>query len=266
MVAKVFAITSGKGGVGKTNVSVNLAVALKELNKKVAIFDADCGLANTDLLLGITPKYNLSDFIKGKKSLEQIKIKTPIGVDLIPAASGVRDLSQLSLKQTSSLITSFNSLGNKLDYLIVDTAAGIDDSVASFCRAADAVIVTILNEPTSIADAYALIKVFSKEHKISKFYLLVNQVKTKQEAINLYSQLESVVAKFLKVNLQFLGALPQSEDLRKAVASKTSVVSMKRNAPISKAFIALANLVDKLKIDKKPTGFIQFFLEDILKK
>ena len=171
----VVAVTSGKGGVGKTNVSVNLAVSLAAQGKSVVLFDADLGLANVDIALGLKPKYDIRHVISGERTLEEILMEGPNGIRVVPASSGVSSMTSLTSQQQAGLIRAFNELTFPVDALIVDTGAGIDLSVLTFTSACQEIVVVICDEPTSITDAYALIKVLNRECGVKRFQLLANR-------------------------------------------------------------------------------------------
>ncbi|HKJ94315.1 MAG TPA: MinD/ParA family protein, partial [Gammaproteobacteria bacterium] len=173
---KTIAVTSGKGGVGKTNVSVNLATCLARQGHGVLLFDADLGLANVDVLLGLTPKRNLSNVIDGESSIEEVLMEGPAGVLIVPASSGTQRMAQLSPAEHAGVIRGFSELPQEIDYLIVDTAAGISDSVVSFARASREVMVVACDEPSSITDAYALVKVLNRDHGVHRFHMVANRV------------------------------------------------------------------------------------------
>lgn len=214
---RVVAVASGKGGVGKTNVSVNLAVALAEVGRKVMLLDADLGLANIDVLLGLQPRFTLSDVLEGRCGLEDTFLDGPLGITVVPAASGKRRMAELSFGEHAGLIRAFSTMDRELDALVVDTAAGISGSVCNFAEAAQEVIVVVCNEPTSITDAYALIKVLSREHGVSRVQVLANSVRSQHEGHELYEKLNRVSARFLDVTLGYMGAVPFDDWLRRAV-------------------------------------------------
>lgn len=260
---RVIAVASGKGGVGKTNVSVNLGISLCKMGKKVLLMDADMGLANVDIMLGLQTKYNLLHVLEGEKTLDEVIVEGPAGLKIIPAASGVSRMAQLTAMENAGIINAFSELSTKLDVLIVDTAAGIADSVVSFCRAAQEVVVVVTDEPASITDAYALIKVLSRDYQLSRFRLLANQSKSPQHGKMLYEKLARVCDQFLDVSLDYLGTVPFDHDLREAVQKQIPVTVYKPNSESAKAFRNMAQKIDSMPIPKGVTGYLQFFVESL---
>ena len=261
---RVMAITSGKGGVGKTNVSVNLAISLVANGSNVLLMDADLGLANIDVLLGLQPTCNLSHVVRGECSLEEVIIKDPSGLRIIPAASGIQDMAELSHVEHVGLIRAFSELSFNPDILLIDTAAGISDSVVTFSKAAHEVLVVVCDEPASITDAYAVIKLMNREHGLHRFRILANMVHGAQEGIDLYKKLIKVTDRFLDVTLDFLGSVPYDEYLKKAVQKQRAVVNA---YPRSKSAIAFGKIAQKAAQWPAPdaaSGQIEFFVERLL--
>ncbi len=261
---RVIAVASGKGGVGKTNVSVNLAVTLANEGKKVMLMDADLGLANIDVLLGLRPKYNLSHVLKGETTLEEIVLEGPAGVKVVPAASGTQNMAELSPMEHAGMIRAFSELPFDIDVLIVDTAAGISDSVVSFSRAAQEVIVVVCDEPTSITDAYALIKLLNQDYGLHRFRVLCNMVHTPQEGRDLYNKMVRVTDRFLDVALDFMGAVPYDEYLRKALQKQKAVVDAYPRSKSAMAFKTLAKKVDGWPMPRQAGGHLEFFIERLV--
>jgi flagellar biosynthesis protein FlhG len=261
---RTVAITSGKGGVGKTNVSVNLAVALAALGRKVMLMDADLGLANVDVLLGLKAQRNLSHVLEGECSLEDAIVLGPGGIHVVLASSGVQRMAQLSQPEHAGIIHAFSELSLGLDTLLVDTGAGIADNVMVFCRAAQDVVVVVCDEPASITDAYALIKVLHSEQGIGTVHVIANMVTDREHGLRLFSTLAGVVDRFLDVDLRFLGAVPFDNYLRRAVREQRAVVDA---YPLSKAALSMRSLavgVDAWPQPRWASGHLQFFVERLL--
>lgn len=261
---QVIAISGGKGGVGKTNVSINLAVSLAEIGRKVMVLDGDLGLANIDVVLGLHPKYDLSHVLRGEKDLDEIIVEGPYGVRLVPGASGIQHMAELSPAEHAGIISAFSESGADIDTLIVDTAAGISDTVISFTRAAQEVIVVVCDEPASITDAYAIIKLLNKEYGSSRFRILANMVRTPQEGRDLYNKMCAVTDRYLDVMLSFMGAIPYDENLKKAVKSQKPVVTAFPRSKAAQAFKNLARKVESWPPPHGANGQMQFFVERLV--
>ena len=261
---RVIAVTSGKGGVGKTNVSVNLAASLSLAGQRVMLMDADLGLANVDVLLGLEPHFDLQHVISGEKSLDEIIVEGPLGIHVVPASSGVEKMADLTSVEHASLIAAFSELKQPIDVLIVDTAAGIADGVVSFAKACQEVIVVVCDEPTSLTDAYALIKVLSMRHGIKQFQILANMVKDESQGLNLYEKLLNTTDRFLEVGLKYLGAVPFDEQLRQSVRAQKPVVEAYPRSPASKALVRISEKINRWPLPDQATGYLQFFVERLL--
>jgi flagellar biosynthesis protein FlhG len=261
---RVIAVTSGKGGVGKTNVSVNLAVAMADTGKQVMLLDADLSLANIDVLLGLHPDKNLSHVIDGERTLEEVIITGPSGIMVVPASSGIKRLSELSMLENAGLIRAFSELTHEVDTLIIDTAAGINESVTSFSRAAQEVVVVVCDEPASITDAYALIKVLNVEYGIQRFRVLANQAHSAQEGRELFNKISRVTDRYLDVTLEFMGAVPHDDYLKKAVRKQRAVVQAYPRSRSSMAFKNLAQKTDKWPVPSAAGGHLEFFVERLI--
>jgi flagellar biosynthesis protein FlhG len=261
---RVIAVTSGKGGVGKTNISVNLAASLSLAGQRVMLMDADLGLANVDVLLGLEPHFDLQHVISGEKSLDEIIVEGPLGIHVVPASSGVERMAELTSVEHASLISAFSELEQPIDVLIVDTAAGIADGVVSFPKACQEVIVVVCDEPTSLTDAYALIKVLSMRHGIKQFQILANMVKDESQGLNLYEKLLNTTDRFLEVGLKYLGAVPFDEQLRQSVRAQKPVVEAYPRSPAAKALVRIGEKINRWPLPDKATGYLQFFVERLL--
>ena len=226
--------------------------------------DADLGLANVDPLLGLHADYNLSHVINGERTLEEVIIDGPEGLKIIPAASGTQMMSELSPDQHAGIIRAFSELSLPIDVLVVDTAAGISDSVISFTRASHEILVVVCNEPTSLTDAYALIKVLSEEHGVRRFNVLANMVRTPKEGLSLFAKLSRVTEHYLDITLDYLGAVPFDEYLVKAVKKQQAVTRCYPQSPSSLAFRKIAGKVDGWPLPDKASGHLEFFVERLI--
>ncbi len=261
---QVIAVASGKGGVGKTNVSINLACQMARRGKRVLLMDADLGLANVDILLGLRPTLNLSHVMAGECTLQDVLVPGPFGISVIPAASGIKRMAEMSPAQHASLVQSFGSLEDPYDVLVVDTAAGISDSVISFSRASQHVLVVVTEEPTSLADAYGLIKVLNRDAGITRFKVVCNMVSSDAKARKVFERLCAVAERFLDVHLAFAGAIPRDEFLLKAVARQRAVSELYPATESVAAFKRLADASAFWPIPDGPRGHIEFFFERLL--
>ncbi len=261
---RVIAVTGGKGGVGKTNIAVNLGVAMAELGRRVMLLDADLGLANIDVVLGLHAKHNLSHVMSGECSLEEIMVTGPRGMKVIPGASGMQHMAELSPAEHAGLIHAFSEVANDVDVLLIDTAAGISDLVVSFSRAAQEQIVVVCDEPASITDAYAIIKLLNREYGVSRFRILANMVKTVQEGRDLYNKMCRVTDQYLDVMLSYMGSIPYDEQLRKAVKSQKPVVEAFPRSRVAQAFKNLAKKADNWPVPTGVSGDLQFFVERLI--
>lgn len=260
---KVIAVTGGKGGVGKTNVSVNLATSLSRMGSKVMLFDADLGLANVDVQLGLSPQRNLSHVIAGVSSLDDILIEAPGGFTIVPASSGTQRMAELSAEEHASLIRCFSDIEDEVDVLIVDTAAGISESVVNFVRACRDLIIVACDEPSSITDAYALIKVLNR-HGVEGFHMVANRVRSQREGHMLYHKLAIATERFLNLRLDFLGSIPEDDRLRRAVQKQQPVVMVYPNSPSARAFGELAKRVGDWPAPTCASSNLGFFVERLI--
>ena len=261
---RVIAVTSGKGGVGKSNVTVNLAVSLARSGEKVMVLDADMGLANIDVLLGLSPRMNLSHVINGECTLEETIMEGPEGIKIIPASSGIATMSDLTPAENAGVIRSFSELTEQVDTLLIDTAAGLSDSVVSFIRAAREVIVVVCDEPASITDAYAMIKVMNRDYAVQRFHVLSNQAQSAHQGRELFNKLARVSQKYLEVTLDFLGSIPYDEYLKKAVQKQATVVQSYPRSPASMAFRQVAKKAQQWPQPSTVEGHLEFFIERLV--
>ena len=261
---QVIAVTSGKGGVGKTNISVNLSVAMATEGRQVMLLDGDLGLANVDVLLGLQPTYNLSHVLDGECTLEDTILTGPAGVMVVPASSGKRRMAELTPVENAGLVHAFSELHRPLDVLIIDTAAGIADSVITFSQASQDVIVVVCNDPSSLTDAYALIKVLNRDHGVKRVHVLANMIHNGNEARELFENLRRVAERFLDVTLDFMGMVPYDDWLKRAVRRQKSVVEAYPNCPSSHAFKALARKISGWGRPPGARGNLEFFVERLV--
>ncbi len=261
---RVIAVTSGKGGVGKTNVSVNLATGFAKHGKNVLLLDADLGLANVDILLGLQPQHDLRHVLSGEKSLADIIIEGPLGIRVIPGASGVAHMAELTSSEHSGLVRAFAELPLPVDILIVDTAAGIADSVITFNKACQEVIVVVCDEPASITDAYALIKVLSKDHGVKRFQILTNMVNSDIHGDTLFNKIARVTDQFLDVQLEHLGFIPIDDYVRKSVRRQLPVIQAYPRAPASRAIDKIVRKIERWPPPENASGNLAFFVERLV--
>jgi len=260
----VIAVTSGKGGVGKTNLAVNIGVSLAKEGKNVMLFDADLGLANVDVLLNLHPKYNLSHVMSGERTLAEVIVEGPGGLKIIPAASGSEKMSQLSPAENAGLIQAFSELQMPLDNLIIDTAAGINDTVISFIRASKEVVVVVCDEPASLTDAYALIKVLSRDYNVDKYHVLSNMVRSVVHGQDLFNKLYAVTGRFLSVTLEHLGSIPYDDYLKRSLQKQSPVVLTYPSSRSGMAFTKIAQKISKWPVPKGAEGHLEFFVERLI--
>ncbi|MDF1831790.1 MAG: MinD/ParA family protein [Porticoccaceae bacterium] len=261
---RVIAITSGKGGVGKTNISVNLAASFAKQGDNVLLMDADLGLANVDILFDLHPKYDLRHVIAGERTLDEVIVDAPMGLKVIPASSGVSSMADLSPAENAGLVRAFSELAFPVDTMIVDTAAGISDSVITFCKASQEVVVVVCDEPTSITDAYALIKVMSRDHGVKRFHILANMVNSNAHGEELFRKISRVTDHFLDIVAVHIGSIPMDDYLRKAVRHQMPVVEAFPRSPSAQAITRLTKAIDKWPVPELASGNMEFFIERVV--
>jgi len=263
---QVIAVTGGKGGTGKTTVAVNLATALAMGGRRVLLLDGDLGLANVDVLLGLTPTGTLEQLLNGEAGLEEIILRTAEGVSVLPASSGVTRMSRLKPTEHAAIVRAVAALPGEYDTLIVDTAPGLSESVLTFCAAAQQQLIVLRNEPASLTDAYALIKVLSNERKLAHFRVLVNMARNGTEAQNLFKRLQRVTDRYLDVALDYAGEIPDDLDVARAVRSQRTVMAAFPSGPAARAYRRLAHDVQRWPPPNHPSGRLEFFFERLLKR
>lgn len=256
--SRVMAITSGKGGVGKTNVVAGLAMSLSEMGQRVVVLDADFGLANLDILLGLTPTHTLEHVLNGEKLLEEILLDGPMGIKVIPASSGIQELTRLDAASELRLVQGLQRVAEHQDWMLIDTAAGIHDSVIKLLIAAQEIILVTTPEPTSLVDAYAMVKVVHLRDPRKPIWLLVNNAQNETEAEETIEQLQAATQRFLGRELNTLGFIPADPFILQAVRQQRGVVDLFRHAPSAMAFRALADQLKK-KVPLQKSGFTSFW-------
>jgi len=262
---KVISVSSGKGGVGKTNVTANLGLAFTQLGKKVLILDADLGLANIDVLLGITARYSIEHLFRREKKFSEILVQGPGGMSIMPASSGVLELVDLEESQKIFLLNELDHLSMNVDVLLIDTGAGISSNVLYFNMAAAESIVLVTPEPTSITDAYALMKVLSMKFQKKNFMVLVNLASGAQEAKEVFKKLNIAVDRFLgSLSLDYLGFIPLDESIPKAVKLQKAVLEIYPRSLFSKRIRELAKTISERPVTRCGNGNVQFFWKQLL--
>ncbi len=259
--ARVLAITSGKGGVGKTNVVAGLALALSNLGQRVVVVDADFGLANLDILQGLNPPHTLESVLRGDRILEEVIVEGPGGVRIVPASSGIQELTRLDDAAELRLVQGLQRVAEGADWVLIDTAAGVHDSVIKLLMAAQQVLLVATPEPASLVDAYAVVKVLHLRDPEKPLRLLVNNAQTAEEAQETVQQIQLAASRFLGREVQSLGAIPNDPALLQAVREQRSVVEAYPDSPAAKAFAALARtLLDEVAWDpaRLPAQWQQF--------
>lgn len=261
---RVISITSGKGGVGKTHISANLACIFSRMNKKTLIFDADMGLANIDVILGLAPKYNLHDVLKGEKTIKDVLVQGPGDVMILPSASGVQELANLSTDYKLALRDELDGIEGDFDFMLIDTAAGIAGNVMYFNMAAKEIIVVITPEPTSLTDAYAMIKILYQGHDERRIMILVNMARSPSEAREVFKRLGKATEHFLNLKVEYLGYVLRDEKVTEAVRRQRPLVELYPNCQASKCLFTIAEKIcNELPINYN-FGSLKFFSRAIV--
>lgn len=255
---RILAVASGKGGVGKSNLVVNLAVALAQQGKKVVVFDADLGMANVDILMGVVPRYNLYDVLYGKKELNDVIVKGPAGVEIVPGGSGIQELANLAPQRQEQLLNSLQHVAARADYLLIDTGAGISRVVVAFLGAAQEVIIVTTPEPTSLTDAYGLIKILAKYGDHTNIKTVINRITNKRDGEHTGEKLRMTALRFLNLELETLGYIREDRYLLKAVKEREPLLLKYPYSAASEDIQIIAGRLLQMKIEK-PMGVQKFF-------
>lgn len=261
--ARVITVTSGKGGVGKSSISINLAIQLSRLGKRVVVFDADFGLANIEVMLGIRPRFNMADLMFRGKELKDIVTPGPENISFISGGSGIQELARMNRDQVMYLTRKLAELDAYADVIIIDTGAGISDNVLEFVVSSSEVLLVATPEPTSITDAYALLKALNRKKEFSKtnttIKMIANRVRSREEGEHLYEKMSIVVQKFLNIPLEYLGAVPMDEQIAKAVMRQKPISVTHPEAPSTKAIKDITDKLMKIEKEQERRGISQFF-------
>jgi flagellar biosynthesis protein FlhG len=263
---RVIAITSGKGGVGKTNIATNLAYHLSQMNKKTLVLDADMGLANIDVILGIAPKHNLYHVLRGEKALGDVIVDGPGGMKILPAASGIQEMADLARGEKLALLDELDGLGTELDFMLIDTAAGIAGNVIYFNVAAREIIVVVSPEPTSITDAYALIKILYSNYGEKRFMLLVNMVRNSNEAREVFLKVSNATSHFLNLSIEYLGYVFDDAKVTEAVRRQKALAEIYPDSRANKCLQSIARKLCRLQPEFSESGSLKFFWKSIVEK
>ncbi len=262
--ARIIAVTSGKGGVGKTNVTTNLGIALAAQGAKVCIFDADTGLANVNILLGLRPERTLEHYLRDQASIDDVLLDGPRDVKIVPGASGIAEYAHLGAREKARLLEALQQLERRYDYLLIDTAAGLSDSVLAFVQSAQYAVVVISPDPTSLTDAFALIKSLKQRRYEHPIYALVNMATSFQGSMDVFKRFHGAVQKYLDTNVRYLGYIPLDENLISAVRLQRPVVLAEPHSPAGRSFQTLADAIAKnFRFSSSPNSLSGFWREQV---
>ena len=261
---RVICVTGGKGGIGKTTISINLAIAFAKLKKKVLLFDADLGLANVDIRLGLSPEFTINDFLTGQCDLNQVCVTGPEGIQIIPSSSGIQGMAELNAAQSCELIRSFSGLVSDIDIMLIDMAPGISSQVIEFTHASQEILMVVCNDPASLMDSYAIIKILHQKYGRSRFGVIVNKVQDIKEGYAVFSKFQAAIHKFIHVNLEYIGHLPQDDFVGIAACEAVSVVDKYPHSQVAKSFMELCQGIEHWQQDNITEGGIQFFFERLI--
>ncbi|MBN1520916.1 MAG: MinD/ParA family protein [Candidatus Aureabacteria bacterium] len=261
-LSRAVSITSGKGGVGKSNIAINLGLALQDMGKNVTILDADLGLANVDVLLGKKPLYNINHVIEGEKKISEVIMEVQNGLKIIPASSGIEKLANLEQEKMDQFIHDLKEVEKNVDFFLIDTAAGITQEVLGFLTSSNEIIVVTTGEPTAITDAYAIIKSIHHKKTQAAIRIIVNMCKTDEEAEKIFSRIHAVSQRFLSRKLDFLGGIPYDEAVSLSVRAQKPFIALH---PRCRASVSIRMIAKKILENRtyKNTGTLQDFFNNI---
>lgn len=263
---QIISIASGKGGAGKTVVAANLSVALQQMGKRVVLLDADLGMANAHIAMGTPCAYHLGHFLRGEKTLHEIMVTTPSGVRLVPGASGVPAMASISQRQAFSIVQAFSTLEEDIDYLIVDLAAGIAPSTLAFLTATPRRFVVVRDDPLSIADAFAMIKVLLEDCGLNEICLLANGVASQQEGQLLFQRINQMCAQLASPSIGYAGTIVQDVNILMALKKGRAVLEFAPTSVGARDFCAVAQTTDALPPISCASGTLEFFIERLVGK
>ena len=263
---QVIAVTGGKGGTGKSSVAVNLATALAQGGRRTLLLDGDLGLANVDVLLGLTPRYTLEHVLRGHRTLEEVIVASSAGVRVVPAASGVARMAALSSTERAGIIQAFAALPEPFEMMVIDTAAGLCESVLQFCQSAQQVLVVLRDEPAALTDTYALIKVLSRERGVRAFRIVVNMTRERGQGEQLFRRLQRVTDRYLNVALDYVCEIPEDPAMQRAIQAQRAVLEQYPSSPAAHAFRQLARVAGRWPLPVGPNGRVEFFFERLLSR
>jgi flagellar biosynthesis protein FlhG len=261
---KTISITSGKGGVGKTTMTANLAHALAQKGHRVLLFDGDLGMANIDIMFGVKSEHSIMDVLKGEKEIQEIITPLAPNISLIPGGTGIVELNRLNAFERRALVDAVSSLDYQYDYLLIDTAPGIADNVLYLNSAAQVSSVVITPDPSSLADSYALIKVLNKEYKETKFSIICNQVRDEAEGLSLFNRFSEVVNRFLYIGLDYWGSVPQDQLFRRSTQNQRLILKHEPNSEPAKHLLKISNKLESAVSMSDDKAGLQFFWEQVV--
>lgn len=261
---RIICITGGKGGIGKTTISINVSIAFAKMKKKVLLFDADLGLANVDVRLGLNPKKNIHDFISGNCELSEVCIAGPHDVKIIPSSSGIQKMAELTSAESAELIRSFSTLVEDIDIMIIDMAPGISNQVLDFTHASQDILIVICNDPASLMDSYAIIKILHQKYARTRFGVIVNKVKNLQEGFDVFSKFQQAIEKFINVSMHYIGHVPQDDFVNFSAHSRAAVIDQYPHSDAAIAFKDLCHGINHWHQDDTVSGGIHFFFERLI--